>query len=512
VETTESNRIDYPELIRLLHEPSSYPHVNSISVEVHETHISWVFLVGEYAYKVKKPITTSFLDYGTLDKRRHYCYEEMRLDARYAAGLYLDVVPITIVDGRPCVEGAGEAIEYAIKMKRFPTDALLSHRLASGTVTSAEVQQLADAVANFHLNATRLDESSSLGRTEAVLSNAIANLNELGSIDDNDARSTLHRLKSWTLAYFSLHQPEFQHRLDSGFIRECHGDLHLDNIIHWNNQLMPFDGIEFNDDFRWIDVLSDAAFLAMDLAAREHVELCRSFINEYLEATGDYNSLSLLRWYMVYRALVRAKVATIRSKQPAISNLDQQSALDDCKSHIELAHRFSQSEQRCLWITHGVSGSGKSTLSELVVQRWGAIRLRSDVQRKRLFGLSRYERPNDKLKQELYSQSAGAATYGQLYRLARAILQAGYSTIVDATFLKHSERLQFENLAASESVRFAIVNCRADVQTLRQRIAARTARNDDASDADVTVLESQLTALEPLTASEAAHVFDISQH
>ena len=178
----------------------------------------------------------------------------------------------------------------------------------------------------------------------------------------------------------------FSQRVANGFIRECHGDLHLANVIHWRGRLMPFDGIEFNDEFRWIDVMSDATFLAMDLAARGHLDLCRSFINAYLEQTGDHASLALLRWYLVYRALVRSKVASIRSEQAGQSESERKSALEDCQSHIELAYRFTLREPPCLWITHGLSGSGKTTGSECVVQRRGAIRLRSDLERKRHFG------------------------------------------------------------------------------------------------------------------------------
>jgi predicted kinase len=295
----------------------------------------------------------------------------------------------------------------------------------------------------------------------------------------------------------------------NGFIRECHGDLHLSNVIHWRDQLIPFDGIEFNDEFRWIDVISDAAFLGMDFAARGHLDLCRSFINAYLEQTGDHASLALLRWYLVYRALVRAKVASIRAQQSGLSEHDRSAAHEDCKDHIDLAYRFTLPEQPCLWITHGLSGSGKTTGSELVVQRRGAIRLRSDIERKRHFGLSPTVHPDARIRAKLYCESANSATYGRLRRLAHSVLRAGYSVVIDAAFLKRPERELFSEMAANEGVGFAILDFHTDEQTLRQRVADRLARNDDASDADVGVLESQLASLEPLTEMEMQHVVDI---
>ncbi|QDV26498.1 bifunctional aminoglycoside phosphotransferase/ATP-binding protein [Aureliella helgolandensis] len=504
-----NNSISSDDLIRALSESSAYPHAAQSPVTVHETHISWVFLVGEFAYKVKKPIKTSFLDYGTLEKRHKFCEEELRLDARYSEGLYLEVVPITLVDGTPRMDGPGEPFEYAVKMSRFPENALLSQRLELGALPSTEIQQLASTVAKFHQGAFKIDSNSPWGRPDSVLRNALDNFQDLEAAVTGDELTTLQVLKAWTLEYFAEHQHEFQRRIANGFIRECHGDLHLANIVYWNGHLMPFDGIEFNEDFRWIDVLSDAAFLAMDFAARGHLELCRSFINAYLEQTGDYASLTSLRWYLVYRALVRAKVAALRADQAGQSESDRQRAREDCAQHIDLAHRFSVREEPCLWITHGFSGSGKTTQSEILVQRRDAIRVRSDVERKRYSGLERNERPDQKTQQELYCESATHATYERLRQLAIGILRAGYSVVVDATFLKRNDRQLFKSTADSEGVRFAILDCHADEQTLRQRVADRVAKNNDASDANIRVLEEQLASHDPLSERELKYICGI---
>ncbi|MFG0261809.1 MAG: AAA family ATPase [Novipirellula sp. JB048] len=497
------------ERIRALCEPAAYPHLGAVSVRVLQTHISWVFLVGEFAYKVKKPIATDFLDYRTLERRQRFCEQEVRLDSRFAKGLYLDVVPITLVDGQARVEGPGEPIEYAVKMRRFPEDALLSTRLQSGSVAWQEVQQLASSTAHFHQRANQLEGEAPWGSSDTVLRQAMANFEALAALLDGEALTTLWALKSWTREYFAAHRQRFEQRVANGFIRECHGDLHVGNIVFWDGKWTPFDGIEFNEEFRWIDVMSDAAFLAMDLAAKGHPQWSRSFINAYLEQTGDHASLALLRWYLVYRALVLAKVAAIRGQQLQQNGSDASTAWEHCRDQLDLAERFSVQQRPTLWITHGFSGSGKTTQSELIVQRQGVIRLRSDVERKRHFGLSHQQRPTEKTKQMMYCDSAHRATYTRLRRLAQDMLHVGYSVVVDATFLKRDDRRRFEQLALSKGARFAILDCHADRETLRQRVLQRSSNDDDASDADLDVLESQLACHEPLTASESAHVSEL---
>lgn len=302
--------------------------------------------------------------------------------------------------------------------------------------------------------------------------------------------------------YFEKHHQVFQQRVVGGFIRECHGDLHLANVVRWRGRWVPFDGIEFNETFRWIDVISDAAFAAMDFAARGHQELGRSFINAYLEATGDHASLAVLRWYLVYRATTRAKVAALRAAQSADDPAEHRNALQECEEYVELAYQFSLPETPTLWITHGVSGSGKTTASEAIVQRAGAIRLRSDLERKRHFGMPPTERPGASQVSKIYGTAGTHATYARLLRLSRGILRAGFTVIVDATFLKHEDRERFRALATCEGAEFAILHCDADVATLRQRIADRMRRDDDASDADWSVLSSQLESEEPLDERE----------
>ncbi|MCA9134116.1 MAG: AAA family ATPase, partial [Planctomycetales bacterium] len=447
-----------------------------------------------------------FLDYTTLAQRKQLCEEELRLDSRFAKDLYVGVVPITMDDQRICVDGEGEPVEYAVKMRRFPDDALLSGQLTANRVQKEHVLQLAAAIADFHQRAAIVEPTAY--SLEGVLRDAVDNLCELQPVVA-DEEHILRNLQTWTRDTFEEHRHVFEGRVENGFIRECHGDLHLGNIVYWGERFIPFDGIEFNESFRWIDVLSDVAFLAMDFAAHQRDTLGHTFLNAYLEHTDDRHALALLRWYEVYRALVRAKVASLRAQQLAAAGEDATTTIADRQQHIDLAHRLSHVPTPCLFITHGVSGSGKTTVSDAIVERLGAIRLRSDIERKRLYGATTSEPLSAQAQDELYSPAASEATYAKLRTDAQEILQAGYSVVLDATFLQHSQRQAALELARRLGVDFSILDCEADESTLRQRVKERLAQGQDASDADVQVLESQLATRQPLSEDERQLVVDL---
>jgi aminoglycoside phosphotransferase family enzyme/predicted kinase len=496
--------------VAALHQPASYGYSSDTPVTSHETHISWIFLVGDNAYKVKKPVRTDFLDYTTLEQRARFCYEELRLDRRYADDLYVAVVPIVLVGGEFRIGGEGEPVEYAVKMRRFPPEAMLDHHLRTGAIPAEHLVALAHAIAQFHQSAPWKDGTGeAVGfqpSVHGVLTDAEDNLRALEQVADGDLLESLVDLRDWTEKTFTACRQQFAARITGKYIRECHGDLHAGNIVYWGNRLVPFDGIEFNEAFRWIDVLSDVAFLGMDLAAFGRVDLSHLFINAYLEHANDRGSLGLLRWYHVYRALVRAKVALIRVRQLETANGDSTAAQRDCYSHIELARRFAHPSAPRLWITHGLSGSGKTTLSEQLVRSTGAIRIRSDVERKRLLGLAPTEHPSGKIKERLYNAAMSDATYQRLCELACDIVRAGYSVVLDAAFLAGRDRERARRLADELGVQLSIVHCRADKATLRQRLAERAQSGVDASDADVQVLEQQFKSYEPLTDTELALV------
>jgi aminoglycoside phosphotransferase family enzyme/adenylate kinase family enzyme len=491
-----------------LQRPEPFGQPPGTPVILHETHISWVFLCGEDAYKVKKPIQNDFIDYSTLDQRRHCCEEEIRLNGRYVDGLYLEVVAITDEATGLQIGGSGEVVDYAVRMRRFAEETLLIDHLHRNAVEGEAIVRLAQRVADFHRQAKRSDPAARFGTPQTVRDEALANLDSLADAPLDDRQPELAALGRWTEHFLADHHERFAARLPGGFIRECHGDLHAANVIRWEGQFVPFDGIEFNPELRWIDVLADVGFLGMDLVAQGHLPLSRIFLNAYLEETGDYGSLELYRFYVIYRALVRAKVAAIRGGQSGQSDAEQQADWDDCRAHIDLATEWTTTSQPSLWITHGVSGSGKSTGSAPIITRRGALRIRSDIERKRTLGnLAAEDLPGG----SLYSREATEATYRRLETLARQLLDAGFPVVVDATFLQATQRQAFYRLAEASAVPFHILHFDAPDAVLQKRIRDRGQQQGNVSDADLEVLAQQRRSIEPLTEAERSFVVEMPQ-
>ena len=468
-----------------------------------QTHISSVLLAGEYAYKLKKPVSLSFVDFSTLDARRHFCEEELRLNGRTAPQLYLDAVRITGSDAGPRLGGSGEAIDYAVRMRRFATRNLADRRARAGRLKAVHVDRLAQAVAAFHAGCT--PAPSEYGTPAKVLRWARENFALcLLRLDDEDQRGRLQKLARWTEDEFGRRQNWLAARRDDGFVRECHGDLHLANIVLIDEVPVPFDGIEFNDELRFIDVASDVSFTFMDLIEHRLAPLAWRFLNGYLEATGDYELLSGLRFYAVYRALVRAKVSLIRAHQPDAGEKERSRAAAAFARDLALAERLAKPAGRRLVAVGGLSGSGKTTVAGHLLEHLGAVRVRSDVERKRLAGLPASAQQAAAFGSGLYTPEMTERTYARLHDVAATVLDAGYPVIVDAAMLKRAEREALRQLAAHADADYACVWCEAPRRTLRARIARRSAGGRDASDATLAVLARQFGIVEPPQAKERA--------
>ncbi|MDD5329311.1 MAG: AAA family ATPase [Sulfuricella sp.] len=471
-------------------------------VEVVETHISWVLLAGDYAYKIKKAVNLGFLDFGTLEKRRFYCAEELRLNRRLAPDLYLEVVPIAGSAEQPVLGGAGPAIEYAVKMRRFPQSAMLDQVLRRGELTAATIDAIARKIAGFHASIAVAGSDSPFGTAERVHQPVAENFAQIRAQRGGASHPELGELEQWSEREYRARQAAFAARKARGFIRECHGDLHLGNIVLIDGEVVPFDGIEFNENLRWIDIVSEAAFLAMDLQDRQQPRLARRFLNAYLERTGDYGGLEVLRYYLAYRAMVRAKVAAIRIAQSDPAGAEQEQLQNMLNGYIELAQGYTRPGKPFLAITHGLSGSGKTTATQALLEAMEVFRVRSDVERKRLYGLKPEAHSASRTGVGIYSPEATRRTYGKLAGLARDIVLSGFPVIVDAAFLKRRERAAFRELARQLGVPFAILDLTAPEQLLRQRVELRRQDGHDASEADIAVLESQLRFGEALEDDE----------
>jgi uncharacterized protein len=492
-------------LLAAMREPACYPH-SADRVSLIETHISWVFLAGDYAYKVKKPVALGFLDFSTLEARRFYCEEELRLNRRTAPALYLAVVPIVENAGVTRVDGTGKPVEYALRMRRFPQEALADAMARRGELRVEQAEAIAAAVAEFHAGIPAAASDAECGSPERVAAPALANFEQLGGlVADGRGKEKLAELRAWTLAESARLRDVFAARKRGGFVRECHGDLHLGNIAFLHGRPVPFDCIEFDPELRWIDVMNEVAFVAMDLLEHGLAAAGWRFLNAYLEATGDYAGVRVLRYYLVYRAVVRAKIACIRSQQSGDAHAAQGRAQREFGEYLALAGSLAASGHRALVVMHGLSGSGKTTVAQKMSERLGAVRVRSDVERKRLHGLTAGARTQSQPFGGIYAPEATRLTYARLARAARDVVESGYGVIVDAAFLRRAERDELRALALELGASFLIASCRASEAALRGRVARRQAAVSDASEAGVSVLENQLATQEALGDDELAH-------
>jgi aminoglycoside phosphotransferase family enzyme/predicted kinase len=489
-------------LIAALQNPEVFDHpVGEISVL--ETHISWVILTGEFAYKIKKAVDFGFLDFSTLARRHYYCQEELRLNRRFAADLYLEVVSVTGSVDRPVLQGPGEPIEYAVKMRQFPQQDLLSNIVARHGLDEAHVDEIARLLADLHAGVDVADATTDYGRPDDIHHWVMENFEHIRpALGAPAQQAQLDWLEDWCGQEFRNRRELIQARRRDGFVRECHGDLHLGNLALIDGCITPFDCIEFNPQLRWIDVISEAAFLTMDLEDRGYPGLAYRFLNGYLQHSGDYAGVGLLRYYLVYRALVRAKVAVLRLGAVADDADASRQAREEYESYRRLARQYAQFRQPALIITHGVSGSGKSWYAAQLVERLGALQVRSDVERKRLFGYRAQAGTGSGIDTGIYTAEAGVRTYECLAGVARYIVDAGYPVIVDAAFLKRAQRARFRQLAAELGVPFVLLHFEADADTLRRRIGARLQTETDPSEAGLAVLEAQLGSQEPLRPDE----------
>lgn len=471
-----------------------------------ETHISWVIVAGEFAYKLKKAVKFDFLDFSSLNARRFYCEEELRLNRRFAPDLYLGICALTGSPESPEIDGAGEPIEYAVKMRAFPQDSLWTHKIANGSLTETEIDAFAREIASFHHRAKRAPADKPWGSAAVINRINAESLSsieaELHSVED---QARIQALSEWQARSNAELKTSFAQRKRLGFIRECHGDLHCGNVLTFHGQPLPFDCLEFDENLRWIDVLSDIAFIVMDLRFQGLPALAARLTNRYLEETGDYENLAVLRFYETSRALVRCKVACLEASGLNASEEKSTACLQKARAYLAFATESIQPAEPRIMITHGFSGSGKSTLARILVEILGAVQIRSDVLRKRLHGLPPLQSGNA-IADTLYSAQATALTYERLEDLTASIVNAGLPVMVDAAFLRSEERERFAQLARDRNVAFHIFDLCADKATMRARLLKRKQRGDDPSDADVSVLERQLAFHEELKSTEIENV------
>lgn len=479
-------------------------------IELAETHISLILMTGPFAYKFKKSVKLRFLDFSSLALRKRYCEEECRLNRRTTPELYAGVAVFTGDEHRPVLNGTGPVLEYAVKMVRFPARSEWRHALADGRLEACHVDSLATRLAEFHRDAPRVSAGYP-GSAACIRQQALDNFSPFrepaqpAGIDPAE----LNRLADWTAAAAGELHGVFASRQREGYVRDCHGDLHVGNILLIDGAPRLFDCIEFSENLRVIDVMSEVSFLFMDLDAAGRADFAWRLLNDWLQHTGDYSGLAVFRFYLAYRAMVRAGVSCIRLGQPGLDTAQRAAAREDINRYLGEAGKWTRPGGGRLLITHGLSGSGKSWLARRLAERLGAVQVRSDVERKRLQGLPATHRATESAGEGLYRTEITAETYQRLAAAAEAILEAGFTAIIDAAFLKRAQRAELLEVARERRLPFLILDCAADPSILKSRLGQRLAAGIDASDADAAVLDWQLRTREELTADELAYALPI---
>jgi uncharacterized protein len=485
-----------PPVVQAMLRPEFYPHPVQGEVELLQTHVSYVFLTGDYVYKVKKPVNYGFLDFSTLEKRQHFCHEELRLNKRGAADLYLEVVSIG-QSGETFTLSSGEPVEYAVKMKQFPQNALLSEMFDRGEVTTATMEDLAKVVATFHANSDSNDHIRSYGTVEKIRQAFDENYEQsagfVAMLADGgpQTQKQFDETKAYSDRIFAEKADLFVDRVKADKIRECHGDAHLRNIAMWNGAITLFDCIEFNEPFRFVDTMYDLGFICMDLDARKRPDLANALLNAYLEQTGDWEGLQVLPLYLSRQAYVRAKVTSFLLGDPSVPDAVKQDAANTAAAYYKLSWEYTAPKTGKLIVMAGLSGSGKSTTAKQLAQMHNAIHLRSDAVRKHLGGIAIEERGDA----ELYSPEMTQKTYDRLLSLGKTLVETGYTVILDAKYDRVALR------AGAIAAGATILHCDAPAEVLAQRVAARTG---DIADATPEVLAQQ--TLEAFTESERSVV------
>jgi hypothetical protein len=429
----------------------------------------------------------------------------LRLNRRFAPQIYLDVIEIRGIVDAPRLHGKGAVIDYALQMIEFPQQALLSHHAADGTLTATMIDAIAERVHTLHAKGACAPQDSTFGSAHSVRRWSEENLTQIANAIPASLMPTSYaRLQHWYQANADLLN-QVERRRHDGRVRDCHGDLHLDNMALIDNEIMPFDCIEFNPELRWIDTISEAAFVAMDLQARGYAGFGWRFISRYFESSADYEAIGLLRYYLIYRALVRAKVEALRVAPAANPTAKTFAA---AFTYLDLADQWSTNQHAGMIIMHGPSGSGKSTVAAQLLEALGAIRIRSDVVRKQLHGLAPDNNSQSAPNRGIYSNDATELTYNRMREIAATIIAANFCVILDATFLQETDRRKMLELETALPCARVIVNCEAPEAILRERIIAR---ENDPSEANLQILERQIQARQPISIEESgmATVVDI---
>jgi len=471
-------------LLAFLRDPASYPHRPRELRELH-THGSLVFVVPPFVYKIKKPVDLGFLDFSSLEKRRYFCEREVELNSRLSPGVYLGVESITREDGGFAFGGSGPVVEYAVKMRQLPHEGFLDARIKAGTAGEAELERVARMLAEFYQKQVPTPEIEAWGSVEKLRVNTDENFSQTEAfVGKTISRAAFEAIREFTNAFYEQKRPLFEKRVSDGWIRDCHGDLHLDHVHVTDDELHIYDCIEFNDRFRYLDVACDVAFLAMDLDYHGRPDLGRFFVRRMAEFSGDAEMIRLMDFYQCYRAYVRGKVESFHTVSEIADDRERAAAARNARRYFKLALRYAVCGPHPLALVFmGRVASGKSTLARAISQELGWRIVSSDEVRKTLARVPLHERGDVKSRASLYAPGMTDLTYDTMIREAQGALDHGHGVVLDATFATRSSRDHLREALGDSNVKWTIAE--VDEATARERLRDRDERDDVVSDARI---------------------------
>ena len=491
-------------ILKSLLKPDAYPGLVT-GVELIQTHVSYIFLTDQHAYKIKKPVDFGFLNFSTIDRRRFYCNEEVRLNRRLCPDIYEGVVELRESPQGAAFHGSGTILDYAVKMKRLPAERMLDRLVATGEITAVTMREISRTIAEFHRTALTSPTIAEHGRLERIMYNWQENFDQ--TVPFEDMTLPAHERESirlWVTTFAAEHGSIFQQRVDDGFIRECDGDIHLENICLDNGSIHIFDCIEFNDRFRCCDTAADIAFLLMDLDFHGRHDLSDDVIDEYVSTSGDAGAVALIDFYKIYRAFVRGKVESFRLNDSGINQDEQALAKKRASTYFRLVRGYIERRRLkpTLFITCGLMGTGKSTLTAQLAFELGITSCNSDVIRKQLAELTAGQQARDAFNEGLYNRQAHEATYAELLHRAEQQLTAGRSVIIDACFTQREQRSTFAALATRHEIPLRILYVTCSDADNKHRLLDRSASGTSISDGRLELLADQMKEFEPPEESE----------
>jgi len=494
-------------LFQAMEKPNFYPHPVS-GIEQRETHISKVFLTGDYVYKIKKPVNLEFLDFTTLEKRRYYCRQEVILNRRLTHNVYLDVVAISFKDEKYYLSDSDNPVEYAVKMRQLPDNRSMVHLLKKTKIDRNDIEDLALILSNFYSQGPSAEHIHSSGAWKNIQENCEENFNQTkafaGEILD---KRIFQIIQSATLSFLRRRKELFDNRSESGKIRDCHGDLRTGHIYFADDGIQIIDCIEFNDRFRYHDIASDMAFLAMDLDYEGFPQIDSLFLNAYVKYSNDQDVFVLIDFYKCYRAFVRCKVNCMRLQEGGLTEQIKRKLLKETMKYLDLAYQYAVKFTRpTLWVVCGMPGSGKSTISRELSRMFGIKTLNSDVIRKELFGMKPVDPSDMPFEEGIYSKGASGLTYGKLLLLAQEEIEKGKSVILDATYGNKHHRDEVLRMARDKDSNIIFVECVLKEKLLKERLSNRKT-NFSVSDARLPHFEYFKKRFEPLNeVGDAMHI------